>query len=192
MYGMSPKGLSVRIGKSETEAQRLIEKHQETYPKFWGWSDRVVTHMQLEGLYSTWSGWQVKRTFGGLNEHQKRSLRNFPMQATGADMLRLSCCLATEAGIRICCPVHDAVLIEAPLARIGEQVSAMQAAMAEASREILDGFELRTEAKVFTDRFEDPRGQSTWKLVTGLLERCRPGEEQFELIGLLGYSDARV
>ena len=192
MYGMTPKGLSIRIGRSENEAERLIEKHQQTYPKFWEWSDRVVAHMQLEGIYTTKAGWQISRAPRGLNEHQKRSLRNFPMQATGADMLRLACCLATEAGITICCPVHDAVLIEAPLARIGEQVSAMQAVMTEASREILDGFELRTEAKVFTDRFEDPRGRSTWKLVTGLLERCRPGEEQFELIGLLGYSDARV
>lgn len=63
--------------------------------------------------------------------------------------------------------------------------------MAEASHDILDGFELRTEAKVFTDRFEDPRGMSTWKLVTELLERCRPGAEQFELIGLSGGNDAR-
>jgi DNA polymerase I len=191
MYGMTPKGLSIRIGRSENEAQRLIEKHQETYPKFWEWSDRVVTHMQLEGVYSTKAGWQVKR-MRWLNEHHKRSLRNFPMQGTGADMLRLSCCLATEAGIRICCPVHDAVLIEAPLSRIGDRVSAIQAVMAEASRDILDGFELRTEAKVFTDRFEDPRGMSTWKLVTELLERCRPGEEQFELVGLSGGDDARL
>jgi DNA polymerase I len=192
MYGMTPKGLSIRIGKSEPEAQRLIEKHQETYPKFWEWSDRVIAHMQLEGVYSTVAGWQVSRALRGLNEHQKRSLRNFPMQATGADMLRLSCCLATEGGIRICCPVHDAVLIEAPLSRINDQVSAMQEVMGDASREILDGFELRTEAKVFTDRFEDARGRSTWKLVTGLLERCRPSEEQLGLIGLYGGSDARV
>ena len=31
-----------------------------------------------------------------------RSLRNFPAQANGAEMLRLACCLATERGIRIC------------------------------------------------------------------------------------------
>src|SRR3954464_13305113 len=44
-----------------------------------------------------------------------RSLANFPMQANGAEMLRLACCLATERGIRVCAPVHDALLIEAPL-----------------------------------------------------------------------------
>jgi hypothetical protein len=30
-------------------------------------------------------------------------------------MLRLACCLATEHGIKVCAPVHDALLIEASL-----------------------------------------------------------------------------
>ena len=36
------------------------------------------------------------------------------MQANGAEMLRLACCFATERGVRVCAPVHDAILIEAP------------------------------------------------------------------------------
>jgi hypothetical protein len=31
-----------------------------------------------------------------------------------AGKLRLACCEATEKGIGVCCPVHDALLIEAP------------------------------------------------------------------------------
>ena len=41
-----------------------------------------------------------------------RSVINFPMQATCAEMLRLACSWATENGIKVCCPVHDALLIE--------------------------------------------------------------------------------
>jgi len=41
-----------------------------------------------------------------------RSLTNFPMQANGAEMLRLACCLATERGVAVCAPVHDALLLE--------------------------------------------------------------------------------
>ena len=37
--------------------------------------------------------------------------------------LRLACCLATECGIRVCAPVHDALLIEAPVAEIEEHVA---------------------------------------------------------------------
>ena len=65
------------------------------------------------------------------------------MQANGAEMLRLACCLATERGIEVCAPVHDAVLIAAPLYRLDEDVAAMREAMREASSVVLDGFELR-------------------------------------------------
>ena len=33
---------------------------------------------------------------------------NFPMQAGGAEMMRIAAIAATEAGIEVCCPVHDA------------------------------------------------------------------------------------
>ena len=56
-------------------------------------------------------------------------------------MMRLAACFATEAGIRICCPVHDAFLIEAPDYRIGEEVERMRACMDRASRAVLGGFD---------------------------------------------------
>lgn len=45
------------------------------------------------------------------------------MQANGAEMLGLACCLATEAGIGAYAPVHDAQLIEAPAGDIGAAVA---------------------------------------------------------------------
>ena len=183
MYGMSAKGLALRIGRSEIEAERLIGHHKAVYPKFWAWSDRVVDHMQLIGRYSTRSGWSVRRNYRALNDHHKRSVRNFPVQATGADILRLSCCLGIENGVRICAPVHDAVLIEAPAADIDKAVEVQRRAMAEASKAVLGGFEIRTEVKVFADRFADPRGESTWQLVQKLLRECRPEPEQCQLWG---------
>ena len=50
----------------------------------------------------------------------------------------------TEAGIRVCAPVHDAVLIEAPLEILDEQITQARALMAQASRDVLNGFELGT------------------------------------------------
>src|SRR5262245_65693609 len=98
----------------------------------------------LVGVISTVFGWPVRV---GLQSNP-RSLRNFPMQANGAEMLRIACCLATERGIEVCAPVHDAVLICAPLERIEADVASMRAAMAEASRVVLAGFELATEDKI--------------------------------------------
>jgi hypothetical protein len=93
------------------------------------------------------------------------------MQANGAEMLRLACCLATERGIAVCAPVHDAVLIEAADEEIDSAVEATQAAMAEASQLVLGGFTLRSDAKVvrYPDRYMDPRGQRMWDAVTRIL-----------------------
>ena len=93
------------------------------------------------------------------------------MQANGAEMLRLACCLATERGIEVCAPVHDAVLICAPLERLEADVARMRAAMAEASRVVLAGFELRTDATMirYPDRYQDRAARVMWDRVSRLV-----------------------
>jgi hypothetical protein len=83
----------------------------------------------------------------------------------GAEMMRRAAIYAANAGIRICCPVHDAFLIEAPLADIEHEAFRMNACMSRASRDVLDGFELKTDVKFirYLDRFgnvSDP----LWKM----------------------------
>jgi hypothetical protein len=87
-------------------------------------------------------------------------------------MLRLACCLATERGIRVCAPVHDAVLIEAATGDIDEAVRETQRAMREASEVILSGFSLRTDADIvrWPDRYCDERGTKMWQTVNSILD----------------------
>ena len=102
---------------------------------------------------------------------------NFPMQANGAEMLRLACCIATERGVRVCAPVHDALLIEAPFDEIDDRVAETQEIMAEASRIVLAGkLRLRTDAKIvrWPDRYMDERGQSMWMTIMRILEGQTP------------------
>jgi hypothetical protein len=167
-YGMEVDGLTRRLDQPPAVARDLLRAHHETYRVFWEWSDRVVDHAMLTGaLYSVF-GWTI-HVGPGANP---RALRNYLMQANGAEMLRLACCLATEQGIEVCAPVHDAVLICAPLDRLQHDVAVTQQAMAEASRIVLNGFELRTEAKVvrFPDRYVDKRGVRMWTEVMRLLD----------------------
>ena len=126
-YGMGEQSLAYRIGKPPFEARLLLRDHHEAYPTFWEWSDRAVTFAMITGKIHTVMGW----TLNVAPEPNDRSIRNFPMQANGADMLRLACCLATERGIKVCMSVHDAILIEADADKIDEAVAATQAAMAE-------------------------------------------------------------
>ena len=94
------------------------------------------------------------------------------MQANGAEMLRIACILMTEAGIRVCAPVHDAVLIEAPLKELEARVQQAQDLMSEASRQVLGGFALTTDADIYRypERYRDEeRGGAFWDKVMGLL-----------------------
>jgi hypothetical protein len=121
----------------------------------------------LHGGLHTVFGWEVHVG----PEPNPRSLANFPMQANGAEMLRLACSEATEAGVLVCAPVHDALLIEGPADQIKEVVTQTQAAMRKASEVVLTGFPLRTEAKVvaYPGRYMDKRGQVMWDTVQSLL-----------------------
>src|SRR5262249_53874470 len=136
----------------------------------WRWSDAAVDQAMLHGELWTRFGWHIHV----VDSPNPRSLRNFPMQANGAEMLRIACCLGTERGIEICAPVHDAVLICAPLDRLDEDVARMQAAMAEASRAVLAGFELGTDVREirYPKRYTDKRGREMWDRVFGLIERA--------------------
>ena len=63
--------------------------------------------------------------------------------------MRIACILITEAGIRVCAPVHDAVLIETPLEELDEKVKESQELMHKASRQVLGDFELTTDADIY-------------------------------------------
>ena len=155
--------------------RHLLRSHRETYPRFWEWSDAMVDFAMLNNFIFTVFGWPVH-----LDENPNpRSLRNFPMQANGAEMLRIACILGTEAGIEICAPVHDAVLICAPIGRIEADVKAMQGYMAEASRLVLGGFELGTDATIvhFPGRYQDKRGAVMWKRVNELIAQAAGNAE---------------
>jgi hypothetical protein len=167
-YGMGPDALAQRIGQPPIRARELLRLHRETYKVFWEWSDAAVDHAMLYGHLHTVFGWRVR--VGEVSN--ARSLRNFPMQANGAEMLRLACCLGTEQGVEICAPVHDAVLICAPLDHLEADVARMQDSMREASRIVLDGFELGTDAKtvIYPDRYMDEeRGTVMWRRVMRLI-----------------------
>lgn len=168
LYGMGATSLSTKLGRSRSHGRELLEMHNCAYPTFWKWSQAAVDYAMLRGRLWTVFGWTIH--FGG--EVNPRSLANFPVQANGAEMLRLACCLATERGVCVCAPIHDALLVEGPADDIADVVARTQAAMEEASREVLDGFGLRTDAEIvaWPNRYADPRGTVLWDAIQQILE----------------------
>jgi hypothetical protein len=174
-YGQGSKSLALRIARPganmavEIIARELLENFDRSYSTFRRWNQRFVDTVMFRGEARTVFGWPARVLFNP----NPRAIANFPMQGNGAEMMRIACCLGVERGVEVAASVHDAVVIAAPIGAIDGAAVTMQAAMAEASRAVLDGFELGTDAKIvrYPDRFMDERLGSremwdhVWKLV---------------------------
>jgi len=171
-FGMGADSLAQRIGRPVLAARDLLHDHRRTYREFWQWSDAAADEFALNGKLWTVFGWPLHADAGD----GARTARNFPMQANGAEMMRIAASHMTEAGIEVCCPVHDAFLIEADAQDIDAAVEAARSCMARASADVLAGFTLRSDATVYAHptRYSDPRGVRMWETVMGLLGGCAP------------------
>jgi hypothetical protein len=174
-YGMGTETLAARLGVSSIEAHQMLNQHKELFAQYWRWSDDWLQAALQTGVMRTAFGWTCR---AGILEFNERSIRNWPIQATGADILRIACILMARHGIRLLAPIHDAVLIEASLEDIEKDVALARECMRRASRIVLNKdltgtHELRTDAKIVRcpDRYSDPRGEGIWARVIELLEQ---------------------
>jgi DNA polymerase I-like protein with 3'-5' exonuclease and polymerase domains len=181
-YGLSATSLAARLGIPTFDAHEMLGQHRQQFAQYWAWSDDYVAHALQTGIVRTALGWSYRiGLVGAVND---RSIRNWPIQSAGADILRIACILAVRHGVKLLAPIHDAVLIEAPIARIEADVALMREIMRRASRIVLnataDGtHELRTDAKIiqFPDRYTDKRGDEIWARVIELLDPYRQRQE---------------
>jgi DNA polymerase-1 len=176
-YGMATEMLAARLGITSFEAHLMIEQHHELFAQYWRWSDDWMQNALQTGVMRTALGWYCRT---GVTEFNERSIRNWPIQASSADIMRIAGILGTRHGIKILAPVHDAMLIEAPIDRIEADVALMREIMRRASRIVLNAdatgtLELRTDATVvrYPERYIDARGEGIWELVMRLLDEQR-------------------
>lgn len=166
-YGIGAATMAAKMEATVAEARELLQLHSQTFRKFWDWSSRTVDDAVLTGVMEATFGWRRL-----VNSTDKpTSLMNWHMQANAAEMLRLACISGTEAGIEVCAPVHDALLISAPLHRLKEDVEHMRELMTKASQAVTGGLAVRTDVTVVEspDRYMDERGIEMWNRIVSLL-----------------------
>lgn len=180
LYGQTAQSMARALGKSVGEAEQLHLILRQRYSRFFDWQETVVNHGQLAGVIWTKLGWPLLVT----ENTKERTLLNYMMQGTGADMLRLFCALhhSSRADYDVVAPLHDAVLIEAPQDRLAEAIEHATGLMGRASEILLGGLRLRTDALVIGDQpgqiprmLEKPKHQEFWNRVMGLLREIDPG-----------------
>jgi len=174
LFGMGADGLAAKISVTSCEAEELLRLHRQTYKPFWRWIEGMVDSAMLTNQIMTVFGWRRQLSWDPEGRPPNaRSLMNFPMQANGAEMMRIAAIAGTEAGIEVCAPVHDAFLIAAPLERLDNDVRHMQELMTRAGNAVTGGLDIRTEAKIFKwpDRYFDEEAVKMWDQIIGVLDR---------------------
>jgi DNA polymerase-1 len=181
-YGISEHALAARLGISVFAAREMINQHKQLFAVYWAWVDDWINHAFDHGIMWTPFDWQCRV---GITEFNARSIGNFPVQATSADALRLAIVMADRQGLDLRGPVHDALLLHAPIERIEADTARLQDIMRRASRLVLNDkaegrLELRSDAKIirYPDRFEDKRGIDLWRQVARLLGEYQRRKDQ--------------
>jgi hypothetical protein len=174
LYGMGAETMSTYVGVPTGRARELLKSHHETFPRFWQWSDAIENAAISTRELQTVFGWRMRV----LPHAKPGTLANYPMQANGAEMLRLACCYAVDRGVPIVAPIHDAVLIEGPTSDIDDIAREMQRCMVDASRAVLGGPAVRVDMSdplTFPHRYIDGRGGSgeLWATTMRLLEQLK-------------------
>lgn len=160
-YGMREESFARRASIPLPKAREIFRMHHVIFRVYWEWINAFMDQGQLLGKVATRYGWNYD-----TKNAKAGTLQNFPMQAHGADILRLAICLCQENGIRVVAPVHDAILIEAPAGEIESHIEKAAWLMEEAARYVI-AFPIRTDAKIFRhpDHYTDKRGAIMWDAV---------------------------
>src|SRR6266446_3748123 len=171
-YGQTAVSLSADLNITVNDAQDLIDDHKRLYPQFWKWTEYQTEIAPLKGFVITPLGWRMRiiseddqeQNEDGSPRSNDRTLLNWPMQSGGSDIMRLFVCMAVEAGYKILCTVHDAMLAECDAQDVDKVAEALVKIMEEASWVVLGGkLTLRTGVKkfVYPDRYIDEDGEET-------------------------------
>jgi hypothetical protein len=192
LYGKTAYTIADEEGMTVDEAKALLKTHRRLFKRFWMWITGVTSEALATRRISTRFGWTQqllsrKEREAHLNEQGRvknitNSLQNFPMQAHGAEMLRLAMTYAADQRVPICAPLHDALFAVASAEQEQLVTESLIACMNRASVDVI-GVIIPTELDVvrFPNRFvpsKKPEAIETWEAMLKALERLENLEGQ--------------
>lgn len=143
-FGMGANSLQRRVAASLPPAERdklpwdFGEKFVDEYHDTFAQEFECVS--ELKALYKQGfcggivlaDGWRI-----GPDDPNILSIGNFPVQGTGACILRRACTLCDEAGVKIYATLHDAISITGRLENMETDIQKASAAFKQAADEVL-------------------------------------------------------
>jgi DNA polymerase-1 len=144
MYGGGPQGLARKIKVPEAEATRFLQRYRAGFPDFTRWADGQEEAAMCRGWMETPMGWHLDAS----KERNRRTLRNWQLQSSGSDMLHAAVVLLINSSFRVCATMHDAIMVELPLATWQSDLAEVRSIMEEVGKVVANGLHVRTDAKV--------------------------------------------
>jgi DNA polymerase I-like protein with 3'-5' exonuclease and polymerase domains len=167
-YGMGVPSLARGLDRHPLIASEIIERHKRSYPRCWQWRADMVQTAMLKRRIESVFGWPLHIS----TSPNQRTLYNFPMQAGGAEMLRLATVRMCEAGIVPIMLIHDGILFEETER---EKIEHAKEIMRQAGRDVCDGLTIDAEVDQMLEngaRYHDkrPMAQQMWQTVMHALD----------------------
>lgn len=153
LYGANENTFIKNLGMTRSEARDCINRLDSILALYRRWSDRFVSQAFTAGVVHSMD-WRLAVHSGTPIP----TLRNWPIQAAGADILRRACLLLDQAEIPVVGCIHDSVIIEVPMPGYRAKIESAQRLMADASAEVLRGFRLRTKIERLVDEYGNTVG----------------------------------
>ena len=154
-YGMGRDSLAQQLNVSITSAKSIQAGIKRAYPKFFQWQEDLKSRMVKQKRLQTKYGWTRHLPSGDVNF---RSVGNWPIQATGAEMTRLAMVMLLDAGFEVHATIHDAVLVMIPNKNIGPGIKQAQEILMEAA-EMVIGKEIPTDVDLFESNWKQERNK---------------------------------
>ena len=165
LYGQSEYGIAARLGIPRSRAQAMLVQHHDLFPVYWDWSERVVQAAYDRGEMRTPCGWGAKVP----KSSNIRTWMNFPIQATGSDLMRLVVTYLDRQGVDLLAVIHDGFLISCHRTEYAAAVAAVDWACSTAVAQVVPGFPLRWETTKHEQRFYDKDGAPLWNQIMSAL-----------------------
>ncbi|SFF95941.1 DNA polymerase [Neptunomonas qingdaonensis] len=142
LYGVSIQGIAKGWMISLKEAEQWFGLLEHLFSAPLKWMQKKAEYAYRIGHIECldWRMWVTSAT-------SLLTLRNWPIQATGADILRRSCSALAAAQIDVIGCLHDAILIEIPIASYQATINKAEEVMQDASAKVLSGFRLKTKVE---------------------------------------------
>jgi hypothetical protein len=166
-YGQSAYGIAESTGMYYAEARKFLGQHRAAYPDYWAWTKRYTAEAFARGVCWTKAAWPRKVT----RKDNPRSVANFAIQGTGADLMRLAVIHLARANAPLLAAIHDGFLFECHRDDLPRLRQTIDTALSQAIERLLPGATMRWEVKEFVERYEEDDGdsKSLWRLVEGVL-----------------------